>query len=290
MSIDSSFATKEEFEHNAIPDVAIPDATAAKSPETLEREIDARRANIETIVDALENRFSPGQLIDQALAFTKGGGGEFFTNLGISIKNNPVPVLLTTVGVTWLMLGQNQAPRSNGQSMFGHLGEKISDAAESISDSLGNAKDHLRQSAHQISDKAEHLADAAGEKLSDMKDRATSATSSATAKMKSTSDTSQDALMRQGRQLQGSFQYMLQEQPLALAAIGIALGAAIGAALPSTQQENKILGQTSDKLTAKAKSTLNETWGAVSDAGKEMVEDLKHSAPSNSGSSSHVGN
>jgi ElaB/YqjD/DUF883 family membrane-anchored ribosome-binding protein len=278
MSIDSSFATKEEFEGDAVPGVA-----ETKNPDTLERDIDARRANIENIVDALENKLSPGQLFDQALAFTKGNGGEFFNNLGTSIKNNPVPVLLTTVGLTWLMLGQNQKPRSNGQSMFDNLGEKISSAAGTVSDSLGSAKEHLRQSAHQMTDKAEHFADAASEKMGNIKQRASAATSTASEKMSSTSDQSRDALLRQGRQLQGSFQYMLQEQPLALAAIGIALGAALGAALPLTEQENKIFGQTSDKIAGKAKTKLDETWDAVSKAGKEMVDDIKHSSPSSAG-------
>lgn len=275
MSTDSSFATQEDFERDAIAGV-----DTSKDPETLERDIDARRANIEHIVDALENKFSPGQLFDQALAFSKSNGGEFLSNLGTSIKNNPVPVLLATVGVTWLMLGQNQRPRSNGPSMFDRVGEKVSDAAASMGDSLSSAREQVRQSAHQVTDKASHLAEAAADRMSDIKGRASAHASTAGEKMKSTSDDAQDALLRQGRNLQGSFQYLLEEQPLALAAIGIALGAAIGAALPATERENKILGQTSDKLATKAKATMTDTWEAVSDAGKDMVDDLKHSTPS----------
>lgn len=273
MSIDSSFATKDEFENDRIPDIEIP-----RTPDTLERDIDARRATIENIVDALESKLSPGQLFDQALAFSKSNGGEFFNNLGSSVKNNPVPVLLATVGITWLMLGQNQKPRGDGPSMFGQLGEKISDTASAVTGSLQNAKEQVRQSAHQMSDKAGHLADTVGHKVDDLKQRATSGSSNAGEKIKGSSDHAQDALLHQGRQLKGSFQYLLQEQPLALAAIGIALGAAIGAALPSTQRENKMMGQTSDKLTAKAKTSLDKTWESVSGAGKEIVDDFKQSA------------
>jgi len=271
MSIDSSFATQDEFEHDRIPGIETP-----KSPDTLERDIDARRANIENIVDALESRLSPGQLFDQALAFTKGNGGEFFNNLGTSVKNNPVPVLLATVGISWLMLGQHQKPGSNGQSMFGQLGEKISSAAGAVTDSLHNAKEQVSQSAHQMSDKAGHLADTMSHKVDEAK-HATGGSASASEKIKASSDQVQEALQHQGRQIKGSFQYLLQEQPLALAAIGIALGAAIGAALPSTEQENKIMGQTSDKLTSKAKTTMDKTWESVAGAGKEIVDDFKQS-------------
>lgn len=275
MSTDSSFATKEQFESNSVPDLEV---DGGRSADSLERDIDARRSSIENIVDALESKLSPGQLFDQALAFTKGNGGEFFSNLGTSIKANPVPVLLATVGVTWLMLGQNQKPRSDGPSMFGQLGEKLSHAAEAVTDSLSDAKAQVRESAHQAGDKASHLADAASGKLDDLKQRASAQATSATGRMKSTSANAQQALLDQGRNLQGSLQYMLREQPLAIAAIGIALGAAIGAALPSTEQENKLLGQTSDKLFSKAKNTMSETWDAVSQTGSEMVDDLKTAA------------
>jgi len=277
MSIESSSATDEKFERDALPDVDI-----SKNPDDLERDIDARRANIENIVDALENKLSPGQLFDQALAFTKNNGGEFFNNLGTSIKNNPVPVILATVGVGWLMLGENQRPHSAGPSVFSQLGEKLSGAAETVSNSLTGAKDHLRQSAHDLGEKASHLADSASEKMGDAKQRATAGTSDARDTLKETSDRAQDALLRQGRNLQSTVQYMLKEQPLALAAIGIALGAAIGAALPTTPQEDKLFGQTSDKLASKAKETVDQTWNTASDAGKEMMNDFHNGKPSSS--------
>lgn len=273
MSIDSSFATKDEFEGDRIPEFELP-----KSPDTLERDIDARRANIENIVDALESKFSPGQLFDQALAFTKGNGGEFFSNLGTSVKNNPVPVLLATVGITWLMLGQNQKPRGDENSMLGHLGEKISDAATAVGDSLQNAKDQGRQYAHRMSDKAGHLADSVRHTVDGLQQGAAEGSAGLGEKVTGAAGEAQQALHRQGRQLQGSFQYLLQEQPLALAAIGIALGAAIGAAIPSTQKENEIMGQTSDKLTGKVKTSLDETWKSVTEAGKNILDEVKQSS------------
>jgi ElaB/YqjD/DUF883 family membrane-anchored ribosome-binding protein len=283
MSTEISFATKEQFETDAIPDVDIP-----RSPDTLEQDIDARRVNIENIVDALENKLSPGQLFDQALAFTKNNGGEFFDNLGTSIKNNPVPVILATVGVTWLMLGQNQRPHSAGPSMFSQLGEKLSGAAETVSDSLIDAKDHLRQSAHDLGEKASNLADSASEKMGKIKQRATAGTSDARDTLKARSDRAQDSLLRQGRNLQGTVEYMLKEQPLALAAIGIALGAAIGASLPTTRQEDKLFGQTSDKLANKAKETVDQTWNTVSNAGSEMMDDYKAPRPDSGAPSKNV--
>jgi hypothetical protein len=273
MSIDSSFATEDELTRD------LPDSASAKSPDAIERKIDARRANIENLVDALENKLSPGQLVDQALAFTRENGGEFFGNLGTSIKSNPMPMLLTTVGITWLMLGQNQKPAystgGSGPSMFGQLGDKLSGAAETLSDTFANAKESVRGSAHQASDHASHFGESASSKVDDLKHQAGAQTSAIKDKFTSSAGSAQDALLRQSRNLQGTFQYMLREQPLALAAMGIALGAAIGAALPTTEKENKVFGKASDSMAENAKTTVGEAWETVADAGTRMADDLK---------------
>jgi len=273
MSIESSFATDDEFGRDRSERVA------GDSPDAIERNIDARRANIENIVDALENKLSPGQLIDQALAFTKENGGEFFGNLGTSIKNNPMPALLTTVGVAWLMLGQNQKPGystgSSGSSMFGDLADRFSGAAHSVTEAFSGASAHARESGHHASDKVSQFGESASQTLGDFKQQAGAQTSAMKDKLSSSAGSAQDALLRQSRNLQGSFQYMLREQPLALAAMGIALGAALGAALPTTEKENKVFGKASDDMAQKAKSTVSEAWETVSDAGVNMADDLK---------------
>ncbi|HAN52132.1 MAG TPA: hypothetical protein DCQ75_03590, partial [Pseudomonas sp.] len=86
------------------------DLEAQKDPSTLEREIDQQRAEIGNIVHALESKLSPGQMIDTALGYAKGGGGEFLHNLSDTVKANPVPTLLTGIGLVWLMAGQNRRP------------------------------------------------------------------------------------------------------------------------------------------------------------------------------------
>src|SRR5690606_25868749 len=57
-----------------------------------------------------------------------------------------------------------------------------------------------------------------------------------------------DSLRHQGERAKVGFTHMLEQQPLALGALGIALGALIGGALPPTRQEDKLLGKTRDHL------------------------------------------
>jgi len=277
---DDSFKTRS-FDRNDIESSSF-DAQSEKSPEMLEREIDAQRSSIGNLVDALENKLSPGQLIDQALAFTKGNGGEFFTNLGNTIKANPVPTVLTSVGLLWLMMGQNRRPvPGSGHSMFDDLGERLSGMAESVSDTLGNAKAQVQDKVHQVQDSASRLK----EKASHLTDSVSGKVSAAGQQVNMGTHDATDAMRRQTRNVQSGFNYMLKEQPLALAAIGIAIGAMAGAALPTTERENRLLGQASDTLTDKAKHMASEGYDKASEIGKEFVNDMKTS-PTTSGNSS----
>ena len=283
MSIDSSFESSLEKKESFAVE-------SEKSPETLEREIDAQRSSIGNIVDALESKFSPGQLVDQALAYAKGNGGEFFGNLGNTIKANPVPTVLTSVGLLWLMLGQNRSPApssaatGSGASSLGHLGERFSDMAHNVTDSLGNARSRIEETAHRMQDKASNVTDKATHLTGSVSDTL----SSAGERLNRSSHDASDALLEQARKAQSSFNYLLREQPLALAAIGIALGAAIGAALPSTQREDQLMGQASDQLTDKARQVATEGYDKVKEMGADLAGEAKSVA--SSASSANTGN
>ena len=84
-----------------------------KSSAELEREVRQQRADVERTLDAIQDRLSPGQLVDEAMNYLReGSGGEFFRNLGTSVKQNPVPIALIGVGVAWMMAS---SARGNGE-------------------------------------------------------------------------------------------------------------------------------------------------------------------------------
>ena len=278
MSIDSSFATEESFDRPVRPEVG---SETEKSPETLEREIDARRANIGSLVDALESKLSPGQLIDEALAYSKRNGGEFFGNLGTTVRANPVPMVLTGVGLLWLMMSQNRPPSAhNGPSLFDSLGNSVSHMADSATDTFDSAKARVQETANRMKEKASHL----GEKAQDysgsvkgMGEGVGDKVSAAAERFTGSAHDAGDTLRRQGQNLQSSLSYMLKEQPLALAAIGIALGAAVGAALPATAKENQLMGRASDRVTDKARTMASDGYDKAAQAGKGFVDEVKAS-------------
>jgi hypothetical protein len=78
----------------------------SKSAAELETEVAGHRAEVEHDLQALQDRLSPGQIVDQLFDYAKNGNGaEFTRNLGRSVRDNPLPVALMGVGMAWLMMG-----------------------------------------------------------------------------------------------------------------------------------------------------------------------------------------
>ncbi|MDH4763550.1 MULTISPECIES: DUF3618 domain-containing protein [Pseudomonas] len=242
------------------------DQESRKNPEELEREIDQKRGHIEDLVGALESRLSPGQLFDQALSYTKGHGGEFAHNLGNTLKANPVPAVLTSVGLLWLALGQNRtpAPATTGTP----LKDRLSGALDSVADSAGHTRDSLNRGSHDVRDKVTGLGESVSVKASETGERLSDSAAHA-----------KDALADQAQQLKGTFETLLREQPLVVGALGIALGALLGASLPRTETEDRALGKHSDKLTTKAKQAASSGYEQVKAAGQDVAKEARQASP-----------
>lgn len=74
-------------------------------PAAIERDLDATRAHLDSHLRELSQRLSPGQLVDEALAYLRSSGGaDFARNLSDTVRNRPLPVVLAGVGITWMMM------------------------------------------------------------------------------------------------------------------------------------------------------------------------------------------
>ncbi|HSA68987.1 MAG TPA: DUF3618 domain-containing protein [Burkholderiales bacterium] len=71
----------------------------------------------------------------------------------------------------------------------------------------------------------------------------------------------------------GSMDYLVHEQPLALGAIGLAIGAVLGAAAPRTRQEERLMGEASRGLAEKAKDLAAQQLDKAQQAVKQVAEE-----------------
>ncbi|GAB3485827.1 DUF3618 domain-containing protein [Azotobacter salinestris] len=240
------------------------DLEAQKDPETLEREIDQQRAEISNIVHALENKLSPGELLDKALGYTKGHSGEFMSNLTNTVAANPLPTVLTSIGLLWLMTSQNRTPASQA-----YVGEA------SIASSGPSLTEKARQRAAGIREKAEHLGEGVSETLDSARQHVGEGLGSAKQHLSDSSHHVAESLRHRAHQARGGFDTLMHEQPLVLGALGIAVGALIAGVLPTTRQEDELLGEASDTVTDKLKVKAEEGREAATELGMEMADRLR---------------
>jgi len=78
--------------------------------------------------------------------------------------------------------------------------------------------------------------------------------------------------MRSNGASQMSFERVVRDNPLALGAAAVLVGAAIGMSLPSTDAENQFMGETRDSVIDRAREMAGEAAGKVSEVATQAKE------------------
>lgn len=238
----------------------------ARSSQDILAEIDRTRHEMDYTLGAIERRLTPGQLMDQGIDYLRNSGAnEFVQNLAGQVKYNPLPVSLVGIGIAWLMAADKRQPDYGSTSDHG---------STSYGERAGQVKDKVAEGTRAMRDRASAAGQAAGEKLGEMRERATAATQSAKERISALGSSARDQVDR----AKSSARYMMQEQPLALAAVGVAIGAVLAAMAPRTRQEDELMGETSDRLKEQAKDTGKEKLEQATQAGKEKIEQVAQAA------------
>ncbi|WIJ24797.1 DUF3618 domain-containing protein [Devosia sp. RR2S18] len=79
-----------------------------KSSAELQREVDLHRRRIDERLDQIQQKLSPGEILDDFLSQSR-GGGEMLASLQRQVTTNPLPVLLLGVAAGWLFLRPGEA-------------------------------------------------------------------------------------------------------------------------------------------------------------------------------------
>jgi hypothetical protein len=287
---------------------------AGRSSAEIEREVEATRSGLSNTLEELRDRASPGQLFEQALDYARtSGGAELVRNLGQSVRDNPLPLVLIGAGIGWLMFtGSNgnraaSAQAAPGQSPLGHSPSVTprsstrirvysgTDQSQTMGES-GNASLTERASgatsavAGRVGDAASDLRDSVAGAASQFADRASSTYRSATDAAGSVTDSVRGAVASTAEQMVGAGQdvrerfedfgansrqgisWLMREQPLVLGAIGVALGAAIGALIPGTEAEDRLMGETRDRVADQAHAAAQKGYEQVKDTAGEHLQ------------------
>ena len=238
-----------------------------QDPVDLERQADEIRADMDRTLGALERKFSPEQLLDRSLGYLKDHGGELSQTLGATMRNNPVPVVLTLAGITWLVASSYNSRQPPGQDLSSRfarsgVGQKLQQRAQT-------ARERIQSTAMSAREKlSRSSSESSGEEWSSSSDATSGRFSNAI-------HSARDTARVRARDVQDRVYTMMDEQPLVLGALAVAVGAIIGTAIPSTQYENRVLGAARDRTLSKAQ-----------ELGQQQYETLKESVQQGSQSQS----
>ena len=239
-------------------------------PETLERRSESIRADVGETLDALQRNYSPGALVDRSMNLLRDHGGDMATTIVHAVRRNPMPALLIGAGVAWMIAAQLRS-RGEEEGTTYETGSFDEDSQESDEKDATQEMSGNRVGGHLAGarEKLRTAATGAAEKVSEGARRVG-------ARARSMADGASDQSRRAGEEIGR----LIEEQRFIVGAAGIAIGALIGALLPESAKEDRLLGPARDRMLRKVRSageqgleTAREKVHEAVDRAKEAVRD-----------------
>ena len=172
-----------------------------------------------------------------------------------TIRRNPLPAAMIGLGVTWLAMSS----RSNGMRASDWTDGRAWSTARSTWDTTDpELRGDYDGSAYGMGD---GVTDRVGDAVGQVQGRA----SEVAGQVQQTAA----QLPNVARQLGDTAGRVVQENPLAVGAIALAVGAAVGMALPATRPERELMGQAADSLVGRAESAASEAMSQAEQSARQ---------------------
>jgi hypothetical protein len=196
-------------------------------------------------------------------------GSDFIHDLGDAVRKNPLSAALIGMGVLWLFTGSRPMERASDfvsriPDTAGDAVEAASSAPRSTTDAVGERVASVKNAAK---DSAADTLNNAGRYGRDYSDSASEYVGSIPEAGSGIFD-----------DIRSNLSEVFKAQPLALGAIGIAIGAGIAAALPATELEADYLGEASDAAKAKASDFAADQADRVISVGEKVAQAVNEEA------------
>jgi ElaB/YqjD/DUF883 family membrane-anchored ribosome-binding protein len=223
-----------------------------------------------------------------------------------SIRENPVPVALVGIGLGWMILNAANSKKRMGSGpqyeysqrrgfqaggydeqqrgwrTGGMYGDQQRDDYEQ-----GDGYDYGRTGAYGRSgsygesgtldrarDKAGDVVSSVKERTSELADQTRQAASRVGERAEEVADRVAEGTRVQTRRLEQAF----HDSPLVIGAAALALGLAAGLAIPSTEKEAELVGETRDHLVDKVRDVAEDTKSKVQQVAERVMTDAQSTA------------
>jgi len=198
------------------------------------------------------------------------GAGEWIMG---TVTRNSEGLLLLAAGVALLMrsgrgpsVRRNSLPDRRNEGQYRAARE---DSASGISERVGEA---ARRAGEYVSGATERAGEYVSQTTDKMSETARSYASSASEYVDEAARIAADRSRRTANQVRDTADYLVREQPWAVALTGLLAGAAVAAAFPSTRLERRTLGEVGERLRSAAGSMGEQLMEAGTQAGERLSE------------------
>lgn len=215
-------------------------------------EVENERAGLVNTLDQLRENLRPENMVDEMFSQAQANTSDAMDRVWQLARANPVPAALIGIGAAMLVnAGQRFRARSNArQNTWGGSNVELSDPM---------------------------IFDAAAGDITSVSPTWTNGDQHRMTAMANTA----------GRPLTGLTR-IIDEQPLVLAAIGIAVGAAVGSAIPSTTIESQWMGDASESVRQNANAMARDQIAQIRSTADQTLDQMKAAAAQHGVSSENL--
>jgi hypothetical protein len=199
-------------------------------------DIDRTREALDRTVDAIVGKLTPSQLLGELVHILRSGSSSVLGRVMSTAREHPVPATVVAAGlgmVLWERSGRSSSARESRGYDYEY--------------------DLERGGVRRVKEKAQEAAAGVEEKLEQVKGRLDEVREEARRKVK-------DARI--------GFWQNMDQQPLVVGGIALALGAAVALLVPRTAREDELMGEAKERV----KDRAEEIGREVLDRGKEVAQ------------------
>jgi hypothetical protein len=223
-----------------------------------------------------------------------------------TVRQNPIPAAMVGIGLGWLFMNRSSgrprrsthdyeryrsrmtyapshpaypdeamtmypAGRREDEGMVARGQRRAGEAAHRAQEATGEAA-HRAQEA--VGEAAHRVQDAAGEAVSRVQDAA----GDAAHRVQDMGSAVASQTVYQTRRAEDRLRQALRENPLGVGAVALAIGTAVGLAIPETERERQLMGEARDSLVERAQEAATETLDKAQRVAKEAMHAAEETA------------
>jgi hypothetical protein len=196
-----------------------------------------------------------------------------------TVKANPLPAAIVGLGIGWMFLnrpsgarrsqaynpryGSTYVPPAYGSGAYRGSAYGTGTYEATAYGSAPSEQGGMRRVAEGAQQNLGRAAEGAQETVGQVAEQVQGTAGQVIEQVQNTGEQVVDQVQQQAARAQGFLERQLEENPLLVGAVAVAIGGVLAATVPSTRREDELLGETRDRVVGKARGLTDETMHKV---------------------------